>query len=130
MLRRTGASFKIVDFANRPKTRPTKLRGGDFSPAAIAIHAEQCASIWVTSILPHRRSLSGVRRSSRSFISSAAAISKRSFMLKAFFHFPPALFIDRSNGPAQNRHSGKKFLEFPLESNPVQKWPILEAGYL
>ena len=46
ILRRTGFSFKTVDFATRPKTRPIKLRGGFFNPTAISIHMEQCASIW------------------------------------------------------------------------------------
>jgi hypothetical protein len=60
---------RVAAFANRPKTRPIKLRGGDFNPAAISIHAELCASICATFILPHFLSLSGVRRSIRFLIS-------------------------------------------------------------
>jgi hypothetical protein len=79
--RRIGSPFTISDFlANGPSSLPSKIRGGDTLPSAIPIAAEQCASICATFILPHRRSLSGLRCAIRSVISFTAADSKRFFI--------------------------------------------------
>jgi hypothetical protein len=58
ILRRIGFSPRTDCFAIVPKIRPMTLRGGDFTPAAISIHAEQCASICAAFIAPHCLSLS------------------------------------------------------------------------
>ena len=79
-LRRIGVPFTINDFfANRPSSRPIKIRGGHIFPIAISIAAEQCASACAAFILPHSRSLSGLNCAIRSFTSSTAAASKRVF---------------------------------------------------
>src|SRR5271154_5896275 len=41
----------------------------------------QCARVWARVMLPHRRSLTGWRRMTRCFISSARVGSKRSFIV-------------------------------------------------
>jgi hypothetical protein len=69
MFRRIGASPKMDFFAIGPTIRPTKLRGGDVNPAAISIHAEQCASICAAFIAPHCLSLSGLKNPTRVRIS-------------------------------------------------------------
>jgi hypothetical protein len=50
VLQRSGSSPTIAVFAKHPKTPPHRLRGGNFNPAAISIHAEQCAIICATVI--------------------------------------------------------------------------------
>jgi len=82
-LRRIGVLFTITDFfANRPSSRPIKIRGGDVFPIAISIVAEQCASICAGFILHHCRSLSGLNCAIRSFTSSAIGGSNRFFTRK------------------------------------------------
>src|SRR6516164_7904877 len=73
-----GHEVPLIDFfANRPSSRPINIRRGNFSPTAISIAAEQCASACAGFILPHSRSLSGLSRATRSFTSSTVAASKR-----------------------------------------------------
>jgi hypothetical protein len=81
MFRPIGFSPSTDFFAIFPKIRPTKLRGRDFNPAAISIHAEQCASICATFILPHCFSLSGLKNSIRFLISIAQERSNRLFIV-------------------------------------------------
>ena len=82
-LRGIGFSFTIIDFfANRPSSRPINIRGGNFSPIAISIAAEQCASACAGFILPHCRSLSGLSCAIRPFTCSTVAASKKFFMRK------------------------------------------------
>lgn len=80
ILRRTGDSPRILFFASGPKMRPMNVRGGDRRPAAISIHAEQCASICAAFMLPHWRALSGRRCVSRFLSSSTVVASKRFFI--------------------------------------------------
>ena len=79
IFRRIGSFPKTDFFAIFPKIRPTKLLGGVFSPAAISIHAEQCASICATFIAPQSRSLSGLNTSIRFLISEADEGSNKLF---------------------------------------------------
>lgn len=79
MFRRIGLSPRMDFFAIFPKIRPAKLLGGVFSPAAISIDAEQCASICATLIAPQSRSLSGLNASIRFLISEADEGSNRFF---------------------------------------------------
>ena len=80
MFRRIGFSPSTDFLASFPKIRPTKLRGGEFNPAAISIHAEQCASICATFIVPHSLWLSGLNNSIRFLISIVEESSNRLFM--------------------------------------------------
>ena len=68
MFRRIGFVPKRDFFATFPKTRPSRLCFCGVSPAAISIHAEQCASIWATFIAPHCRSLLGLKDAIRLLI--------------------------------------------------------------
>src|ERR1700722_5900559 len=79
MFRRMGASPNTDFFAIFPKIRPTKFRGGEFKPAAISIHAEQCASICAEFILPHCFWLSGFKVSIRFLISIVEEIFEQVF---------------------------------------------------
>jgi len=79
MFRRIGSFPKMDFFAIFPKIRPMKLRGGNARPAAISIHAEQCASICATFIAPHCPSLFGLNVSVRRLISVAEGASNRFF---------------------------------------------------
>src|SRR5580658_10640062 len=96
MFRRMGSSPKTDFFAIFPKILPTKLRGGDFNPAAISIHAEQWASICATFILPQCLSLSALKDSIRSLISVVEEGSNR-------------LFIDASSGDLSTRLSSTQY---------------------
>ena len=49
------------------------MRGGNFWPAATSIAAEQCASIWAGSILPHCRCAESCKLFMRRIISAASA---------------------------------------------------------
>jgi len=79
IFRRVGSSPQSDFFDIFPNIRPTKLRGGFFIPAAISIHAEQCAGICAAVIAPYRLSLSGPRRSIRFLISVTEEGSDRFF---------------------------------------------------
>jgi hypothetical protein len=80
ILRRIGFSFMTLDIATLPNIRPIKLRGEDLKPRAISVHAEQCASICAAVILPHCRSLSGLRSANRRRISLCASGSNKFFI--------------------------------------------------
>src|SRR5208337_4617337 len=89
MSRGIGFCPKTDFFATFPTIRPRKLRGGVFNPAAISIHAEQCASICATFIEPHCFSQSGLKSLIRCLSSIAEDVSNKLFtvvLLKRHFN--------------------------------------------
>ena len=78
------------------------MRGGLFFPDAMSITAEQWASIWPTSILPHRRCAANYKMLIRAMTSSTVSLSYRFFIKTPKHACIVEIIASATRGPEYN----------------------------